>query len=207
MGQGGRWGAVHRRVEAVLNQRPALGVPLHAGAARLDATAVLEHRHLLLPPINIEAERVVAPLDGHLDVPEPHRAVLARRAHGGAVGRVPCGGRARGDVALGRAHVANIHVALHERRQLASVAIEDDGLVGGARHDEAVAGGLCTRGRHGSAAGGQGPRGRGGDKPSSAEGRLNTRQPSRGAVANGVPSTRWSGAGRSLMAPRGGGRA
>ena len=130
---------LQRAVAAAAHDRLPLGVPRHRRAARLDAARVLEHRDRPLPAVDVERHGVVAALDGHLDVPQPHRAVLARRAHEVAVVHVPRRRRARRDVPLGRAHVADVHVALHERRELAPVAVEEARLVGGARHDDPVA--------------------------------------------------------------------
>mmetsp|Transcript_51660 Transcript_51660/g.118677 ORF Transcript_51660/g.118677 Transcript_51660/m.118677 type:complete len:497 (-) Transcript_51660:1282-2772(-) len=129
---------LQRAVLGAAQQRVAVRPPRSARRARLDPAAVLEHAHALLAALHVEAH--VVALHGDLRVPQPHRAVLRACRKRVVLVHVPARARARGHVSLGVPHVANVRVTLHQRAQLAPVAVEDDRLVAAARDNQLVCG-------------------------------------------------------------------
>mmetsp|Transcript_8503 Transcript_8503/g.28286 ORF Transcript_8503/g.28286 Transcript_8503/m.28286 type:complete len:238 (-) Transcript_8503:33-746(-) len=128
-----------RAVAAGRQDRAAVGGPRGGGARRLDALGVAQHVDRPLAALHVERGGVVATRGGDLHVPQPHSAVLRRRRQRLVLRGVPRRSRARRDVSARVPHVADVHVAFHHRGELAPVAVEDDRLVGRARHRDAVA--------------------------------------------------------------------
>mmetsp|Transcript_54074 Transcript_54074/g.160364 ORF Transcript_54074/g.160364 Transcript_54074/m.160364 type:complete len:653 (-) Transcript_54074:811-2769(-) len=131
---------LQRTVLPAHHDRVAVGVPRTRRHGRLDALGVTWHRHQPLARVDIERRRVVAAIEADLDVPQAHRAVLARGRHRVLVGRVPARRGAASDVAARVAHVADVHVAFHHCAELAPVAVEKARLRRRPRDDHPVRG-------------------------------------------------------------------
>mmetsp|Transcript_48613 Transcript_48613/g.105399 ORF Transcript_48613/g.105399 Transcript_48613/m.105399 type:complete len:211 (+) Transcript_48613:1283-1915(+) len=129
---------LQRAILGAAHERVAVRTPRRARHARLDASFILHDADAGLPALHVERHGVVASLERDRHVPQPHRAILAAGGEDVAVVHVPARAGGCGDVALGVAHVTNVHVALHQRAELAPVAVENHRLVVAARDDQRV---------------------------------------------------------------------